>query len=88
MINDSDYEVYDLTGIETAHVLYYGAKNIPVITYIDELGYVIISAYSSYYGVVDTFAFTSLSTGEITKMSYEEGDAKIKAGGSVFLVME
>lgn len=89
ILADTDnYDIYNLTGTEAANVLYYGAKDIPVITYIDNLGYVIISAYSSYLGVVDTFAFTSLSTGEITKMPYSEGVSKMEASGNLFIVMK
>lgn len=88
ILADTDYEIYNLTGTSMANVLYFGAVDIPVITYIDNLGYVIISAYSSYLGVVDTFAFTSLSTGEITKMSYSEGVAKVQAAGNVFIVLK
>lgn len=89
ILADTDnYDIYNLTGTEAANVLYYGAKDIPVITYIDNLGYVIISAYSSYLGVVDTFAFTSLSTGEITKMPYSEGVSKMAASGNLFIVMK
>lgn len=83
-----NYDIYNLTGTKAANVLYYGAMDIPVITYIDNLGYVIISAYSSYLGVVDTFAFTSLSTGEITKMPYSEGVSRIEASGNLFIVMK
>lgn len=89
ILADTDnYEIYNLTGTAMSNVLYYGAVDIPVITYIDELGYVIISAYSSYLGVVDTFAFTSLSTGEITKMSYSEGVAIVQNSGNLFIVLK
>lgn len=89
ILADTDnYDIYNLTGTSMANVLYYGAMDIPVITYIDELGYVIISAYSSYLGVVDTFAFTSLSTGEITKMSYSDGVARVQAAGNIFIVLK
>lgn len=89
ILADTDnYEIYNLTGTDMSNVLYYGAVDIPVITRTDELGYVIISAYSSYLGVVDTFAFTSLSTGEITKMSYSEGVAKVQSAGNIFIVLK
>lgn len=87
ILSDADYTVYNLTGTDIANVLYYGAQDIPVITYINGMGYVIISAYSSYLGVVDTFAFTSLTTGEITKMPYADGVAAVKAAGNIFAVM-
>lgn len=89
ILNDTDnYDIYNLTGTAMPNVLYYGAMDIPVITYIEDLGYVIISAYSSYLGVVDTFAFTSLSTGEITKMPYSDGVAKAENSGNIFIVLK
>lgn len=87
MLSDSDYISYNLTGTDFAHILYYGAKDIPVITRTENLGYVILSAYSSYQGVVDTIAFTNLTTGEITKMSYSEAVAAVQDSGNVFVVM-
>lgn len=88
LADTNNYDIYNLTGTAMSNVLYYGAVDIPVITYIDGLGYVIISAYSSYLGVVDTFAFTSLSTGEITKMSYSDGVARVQSAGNIFIVLK
>lgn len=88
LADTANYDIYNLTGTDLPNVLYFGAKDIPVITYTNDLGYVIISAYSSYLGVVDTFAFTSLSTGEITKMPYSEGVARIKEAGNIFIVLK
>lgn len=87
MLSDEGYISYNLTGTSFANILYYGSKDIPVITYMENMGYVILSAYSSYQGVVDTLAFTSLTTGEITKMSYSDGLASVQASGNIFVVM-
>lgn len=87
MLSDEGYISYNLTGTSFANILYYGSKDIPVITYMENMGYVILSAYSSYQGVVDTLAFTSLTTGEITKMSYSDGVASVQASGNIFVVM-
>lgn len=87
MLSDEGYTSYNLTGTSFANILYYGSKDIPVITYMENMGYVILSAYSSYQGVVDTLAFTSLTTGEITKMSYSDGVASVQASGNIFVVM-
>ncbi len=87
MLSDEGYTSYNLTGTSFANILYYGSKGIPVITYMENMGYVILSAYSSYQGVVDTLAFTSLTTGEITKMSYSDGVASVQASGNIFVVM-
>lgn len=87
MLSDEGYTSYNLTGTSFANILYYGSKDIPVITYMENMGYVILSAYSSYQGVVDTLAFTSLTTGEITKMSYSDGLASVQASGNIFVVM-
>lgn len=88
ILNDSDYKVLNLTGTNFSNVLYYGIYDIPVITHTQNLGYVILSAYSSYYGKVDTVAFTSLTTGEITKMSYTEAVSAVEASGNIFLVLK
>lgn len=87
ILNDTSYEIYNLTGTDFANVLYYGYKDIAVITYTKDLGYVILSAYSSYLGMVDTIAFTSLTTGEIIKMPYEDAINACKASGNIFYVM-
>ena len=87
ILSDEGYTSYNLTGTSFANILYYGSKDIPVITYMENMGYVILSAYSSYQGVVDTLAFTSLTTGEITKMSYSDGLASVQASGNIFVVM-
>ncbi|MFQ9933076.1 MAG: hypothetical protein ACLRVQ_01420 [Lachnospiraceae bacterium] len=87
ILSDEGYTSYNLTGTSFANILYYGSKDIPVITYMENMGYVILSAYSSYQGVVDTLAFTSLTTGEITKMSYSDGVASVQASGNIFVVM-
>lgn len=87
ILNDASYNIYNLTGTAFANVLYYGYKDIAVITYTNELGYVIVSAYSSYLGMVDTIAFTSLTTGEITKMPYDAATAAIGNSGNIFYVM-
>lgn len=87
ILNDSDYKIMNLTGISFSNVLYYGIYDIPVITHTPDLGYVILSAYSSYYGKVDTIAFTSLTTGEITKMTYSDAVSAVEASGNVFLVL-
>lgn len=88
ILSDTDYNIYNLTGTSFSNILYYGAKDIPVITYTESLGYVILSAYSSYYGTVDTIAFTSLATGEITKMSYSLAVDAVNAAGNIFIVMD
>ena len=84
---DTDYTTYNLTGTDFANILYFGFKDIPVITYTENLGYVILSAYSSYLGMVDTVAFTDLTTGEITKMPYSDAVNAVKASGNQFVVM-
>ncbi len=87
ILADTNYVSYNLTGTTFANILYFGAQDIPVITYTQELGYVILSAYSSYAGVVDTIAFTSLATGEITKLPYSTAVANVQAAGNIFVVM-
>lgn len=88
MLSDTDYITYNLTGTDFSNILYFGAKDIPVITYTENLGYVILSAYSSYLGMVDTIAFTSITTGEITKMPYDDAVNAVKQSGNVFIVMK
>ncbi len=85
--NDTDYNVIDLTGTDIANVLYYAPKDFAVITKINDLGLVILSAYSTYLGSVDVFAFTSLETGEITKYDYDVAIAKMQECGNVFLAL-
>ncbi len=85
--NDSDYNVIDLTGTDIANILYYAPKDLAVITKTEDLGLVILSAYSTYLGYVDVFAFTSLETGEITKYDYDVAIAKMQECGNVFLAL-
>lgn len=84
---DENYEVTDISGVDFATLFYFGANQIPVITWINDYGCVILSAYSGYQGNIDTLAFTVCQTGEIIKMSY--GDAKwaLEEGGSRYLVV-
>jgi len=85
--SDSGYDSFDLSGLDINYILYYLSVDKPVITNINEYGYVIVSAYSTYLGTVDVIAFTSLSTGEIIKLDYQDAISKITASGSEFLVL-
>ena len=84
---DSEYQVTDISGIDFAALLYYGANDIPVITWINEYGCVILSAYSGYQGNIDTLAFTVCQTGEIIKMPYANAKATLEAAGSRYLIL-
>lgn len=84
---DTEYQVTDISGIDFAALLYYGANDIPVITWINEYGCVILSAYSGYQGNIDTLAFTVCQTGEIIKMPYANAKATLEAAGSRYLIL-
>jgi hypothetical protein len=86
--NDADYNVTDISGVDFAALLYYGAYDIPVISWMNDYGCVILSAYSGYQGNIDTLAFTICQTGEIIKMSYSDAKTALEAAGSRYLVVE
>lgn len=85
---DEEYDVTDISGVDFATILYFGAYDIPVITYLNDYGCVILSAYSGYQGNIDTLAFTVCQTGEIVKMPYANGKAALEASGSRYLVVK
>lgn len=82
-----DYNVTDLSGVEFATLLYFAAYDIPVVTYMEPYGLVILSAYSGYQGNIDTFAFTLCSTGEIIKMPYNDAKAAMEGSGAQYYVL-
>ncbi|MDY5576198.1 MAG: hypothetical protein SPF70_01790 [Lachnospiraceae bacterium] len=84
---DENYEVTDISGVDFATLFYFGANQIPVITWINDYGCVILSAYSGYQGNIDTLAFTVCQTGEIIKMSYGDAKRALEEGGSRYLVV-
>lgn len=88
VLADTEYDVTDISGVDFATLLYFGAKDIPVITYLNDYGCVILSAYSGYQGNIDTLAFTLCQTGEIVKMSYAEAKAELEAAGSRYLLVK
>lgn len=85
---DADYEVVDISGVDISTLLYFGANDIPVITYLNEYGCVILSAYSGYKGNIDTFAFTVCQSGEIIKMPYQEAKNALEAAGARYLAVK
>lgn len=84
---DENYEVTDISGVDFATLFYFGANQIPVITWINDYGCVILSAYSGYQGNIDTLAFTVCQTGEIIKMSYGDAKRALEEGGSRYLIV-
>lgn len=85
---DEDYIVTDISGVDFATLLYFGAYDIPIVTYIRDYGCVILSAYSGYRGNIDTLAFTLCQTGEIIKMPYAQAETALKEAGSHYLVVK
>lgn len=85
---DESYDVTDISGIDFAALLYFGAYDIPVITYLNGYGCVILSAYSGYQGNVDTLAFTVCQTGEIVKMSYGDAKSALESASSRYLIVK
>lgn len=86
--NDARINATEISGVEFATVLYYGAYDIPVITTIPEYGCVILSAYSGYRGNIDTIAFTVCTTGEIIKYPYNEAKTLIEMAGNRYVVVK
>ena len=84
---DTDYEVVDISGVDISALLYFGAYDIPVLTYLNEYGCVILSAYSGYKGNIDTLAFTVCQSGEIIKMSYQDAKSALEAAGAHYLTV-
>ncbi len=88
VLQEKEYKVTDISGVEFSTILYFGAQNIPVVTQIEEYGCVILSAYSGYQGNTDTLAFTVCQTGEIIKMPYNQAKETLENSGSRYLVLE
>lgn len=87
VMEDPDYETVDISGVDFTTLLYFGAYDIPVVTYLNDYGCVILSAYSGYKGNIDTLAFTVCQTGEIIKMPYQEAKSALEAAGARYLVL-
>lgn len=85
---DESLDVTDISGVDFATLLYFGANDIPVITYMNNYGCVILSAYSGYQGNIDTLAFTVCQTGEIVKMSYGDARVALESAGSRYFVVK
>ena len=85
---DEDFDVTDISGVDFTTLLYFGAYDIPIITYMNNYGCVILSAYSGYQGNIDTLAFTVCQTGEIIKMSYGEARMSLETAGKRYLVVK
>lgn len=88
VMEDADYEAVDISGVDISALLYFGAYDIPVITYLNDYGCVILSAYSGYKGNIDTLAFTVCQSGEIIKMSYQEAKNALEAAGARYLAVK
>ena len=85
---DEEYDIIDISRVDFAALLYFGAYDIPIITYMNDYGCVILSAYSGYRGNIDTLAFTLCQTGEIIKMPYSQAKAVLEEAGSHYLVVK
>lgn len=85
---DETMDVTDISGVDFAALLYFGACDIPVVTWMNNYGVVILSAYSGYQGNIDTFAFTVCQTGEIIKMPYNDAKAVLENSGARYLVVK
>jgi len=88
VMEDTDYEAVDISGVDISALLYFAAYDIPVVTYLNDYGCVILSAYSGYKGNIDTLAFTICQTGEIIKMSYQEAKGALEAAGARYLAVK
>ena len=88
VMEDADYEAVDISGVDISALLYFGAYDIPVITYLNDYGCVILSAYSGYKGNIDTLAFTVCQSGEIIKMPYQEAKNALEAAGARYLAVK
>lgn len=88
VLQETGYKVTDISGVDFATLLYYGAQDLPVIAWMQDYGCVILSAYSGYQGNIDTLAFTVCQTGEIIKLPYNDAKAALEAGGSRYIVLQ
>lgn len=87
-IEDADYETVDISGVDISALLYFGAYDIPILTYLNDYGCVILSAYSGYKGNIDTLAFTLCQSGEIIKMPYQEAKNALEGAGARYLAVK
>ena len=76
-LNDEALNTIDVQNVSSETIFYFTSNHMPVITYLEDRGMVIISAHSGYSTILKEVEFTSLSTGEVFTMKYSEALEKL-----------
>lgn len=69
---DEDYKKMEVVDASSETIFYFTSKNKAVITYIQDVGMVVISAHSGYKTIINEVEFTNMWTRESFTMDYDE----------------
>ncbi len=72
VLADEELETLEIVGASSETIFYFTSKNKAIVTYIQDIGMVAISAHSGYSTLIQEVEFTNLWSREVFTMDYED----------------